>query len=98
MMAKGQSDQAIAGAQLRIKELEAQMLGVKLSTQAQQSEAQNAQDLTEHVLTAQEADLAAMDQEHQHTLDWAKLAVENRKVDVAEEAAEAREREREPAE
>lgn len=97
MQAKSQADLAIAQMQLQIKQLEAQMMGMKLNTDAAQAEAQNAQDLTEHVLTAQSADLAAVDQEHQHTLDWAKLAVENRKVDVAEEAAEARETEKESA-
>lgn len=95
LLTKGQSDQAIAGAQLRIKELEAQMLGVKLNTQAQQAEAQNAQDTTDHLLRLQQADLSAVDQEHQHAIDWANVGIAQQKVDIAEEAAEGKEDEME---
>lgn len=88
---KSQSDQAIAGAQLQIKQLEAQMMGIRIDADARQSEAQNAQDTTEHLLRLQEADLSAVDQDHQHAIDWAKVGIEQQKVDIAEDAAEGKE-------
>lgn len=92
---KSQSDQAIAGAQLQIKQLEAQMMGVRIDADARQAEAQNAQDTTDHLLRLQDADLSAVDQDHQHAIDWAKIGIEQQKVDIAEDAAEAKEDESE---
>ena len=90
---KSQSDQAIAGAQLQIKQLEAQMMGIRIEADARQSEAQNAQDTTDHLLRLQQADLSAVDQDHQHAIDWANVGIAQQKVDITEDAAEANEKE-----
>ena len=94
MMARTQSDERIAQVQLQIKQLEAQMAGVKLQHEAAQSEAQNAQDMTEHVLAAQSAEIEAGDadlryqaQTHQEMVDAADLVLRNRELDIKETAA-----------
>lgn len=94
MMAKTQSDERIAQVQLQIKQLEAQMAGVKLQHEAAQSEAQNAQDMTEHVLAAQSAEIEAGDadlryraQTHQEMIDAADLALRDRELDIKEKVA-----------
>ena len=92
-----QSDAQYAIAQMtyQTKELEFQALQMRLAADARQAEAQNAQDTTDHLLRLQDADLSAMDQDHQHAIDWAKIGNEQQKVDIAEDAAEAKEDESE---
>jgi len=88
---KAQSDQTIAAANLQVKQLEMQMMRLRMQTEAQQAEAQNAQDATDHALAIDDADLKRAELAHQEAIDWEKINLDWAALDVAKEAAEAKE-------
>ena len=91
MAQKSQSDMAIAHVTLQIKQIEAGQAQQRMQADTMQAQAQNAQDETDHALSIGEMELAAADQQHQHAIDWAKVAIEQQNADTNEEKAEGRE-------
>ena len=85
IQSRAQADMAVANVTLQIRQIEAQRAMARLQADAAQAGAQNDQDATEHALALDEAQMQRADMDHRHAVDWAKIGIEEEKLEASEE-------------